>query len=162
MENNNKTITVKESSSSISMRDLTKLKKKYSVSTTGNKKDIANGLIRVRGSAMDISDIEKLLPLLNKKNNKIAKKIINGAKNNVIVDYKGLWEPQPKPLNTMSRNELIRRLQKFRDAWQKITKRHMDLNDDRLNDESDDQLRKLLANYYDNQSKNLAATWLRI
>ena len=125
-------------------------------------KDIANGLIRVRRSAMDISDIEKLLPLLNKKNNKIAKKIINSSKNNIIVDYKGLWEPQPKPLNTMSRNELIRRLQKFRDAWQKITKRHMDLDDDRLNDESDDQLRKLLADYYSNQSKNLAATWLRM
>jgi len=153
--------TMKVRNSSLSLEDLRKLKKKYKVTTTGSKRYIANGLVVVRGSAMDISDVRRLLPLLNGENRKRAETLIKGAEEHPVVNYKGLWEPLPKPLTKMSREELIRRLRKFRDAWEKITTRSMDLDDERLESESTDQLRKLIAFYYGNEAKNLAAVWLR-
>jgi hypothetical protein len=156
-----KTMKVKEMSLSLSLENLKNLKKKYKVTTTGSKKDIANGLMTVRGSAMNISDIRRLLPLLDRENKKIAEKLIKGAEEHPVVNYKGLWEPLPKVLSKMTREELIRRLQKFRNAWEKITRRNMDLDDERLKSESTDQLRKLIAFYYGDQARNLAAVWLR-
>jgi hypothetical protein len=154
-----KTMKVKEMS--LSLENLKNLKKKYRVTTTGSKKDIANGLMTVVGSAMNISDIRRLLPLLDRENKKIAEKLIKGAEEHPVVNYKGLWEPLPKVLSKMSREELIRRLQKFRNAWEKITRRNMDLDDERLKSESTDQLRKLIAFYYGDEARNIAAVWLR-
>ena len=61
----------------------------------------------------------------------------------------------------MSREELIKRLQKFRDAWEKITTRNQDLSDERLDDESDKGLRSLLDFYYSDNSKHISEDWLR-
>jgi hypothetical protein len=61
----------------------------------------------------------------------------------------------------MTREESIKKLQKFRDSWEKITTRDQDLSDERLNDEPTDQLRKLIKFYYSDSAKFLAEDWLR-
>ena len=72
-----------------------------------------------------------------------------------------MWEPKPKPLGKMNRDELISRLEKFRDAWEKITTRSMDLSDERLGYESLTSLKSLLKHYYSDESKLQAEEWLR-
>jgi hypothetical protein len=61
----------------------------------------------------------------------------------------------------MTREELIKNLQKFRDSWEKNTGKYQDLSDERLNTESTDQLRKQIKFYYSESSKMLAEDWLR-
>ncbi len=72
-----------------------------------------------------------------------------------------MWKPLPKPLSKMSREELIRNLRSFRDAWEKITTRNQDLHNERLASETTEQLRNLLKFYYSNDAKNLATSWLQ-
>ena len=72
-----------------------------------------------------------------------------------------MWKPLPKPLNKMKRNELIKHLQYFRDIWEKITTINQDLDDDRLNIETDDELRNLLEFYFSDDAKHLAEDYLR-
>ena len=78
-----------------------------------------------------------------------------------IKNYKGMWKPLPKPLSKMKRDELIKHLQKFRDAWEKITTRNQDLDNERLKSESISNLRSLLQYYYSNDAKLLAEDWLK-
>ena len=78
-----------------------------------------------------------------------------------IDNYFGLWEPEPSPVELMPRVELIERLARFRDAWEDATQRHMDLDDERLCVESDVTLRRLLAFYYSDRSRILAAHRVR-
>ena len=61
----------------------------------------------------------------------------------------------------MSREELIRRLRKFRNSWEKITKKHADLDDERLNAEPTTRLKILIKFYFTDEARNLAAAWLR-
>ena len=61
----------------------------------------------------------------------------------------------------MTREELIKNLKSFRNAWEKITTRDQDLSDERLKEESTDDLRKLIKFYYSDEGKNIAADWLR-
>ena len=61
----------------------------------------------------------------------------------------------------MSREELIKNLKSFRNAWEKITERNQDLHDERLKEESTEELRKLIKFYYSDEGKNIAAEWLR-
>ena len=61
------------------LEELKKLKKKYNVESKTNKKDIVNTLIEVRGTAMNIADIKKLIPLLEPNNKIIANKLIRHA-----------------------------------------------------------------------------------
>ncbi len=61
----------------------------------------------------------------------------------------------------MTREELIKNLQKFRDSWEKITTRDQDLSDERLNGEPTERLRKLIKFYYSDSAKFLAEDWLR-
>ena len=61
----------------------------------------------------------------------------------------------------MSREELIKNLRSFRDAWEKITGRNQDLSNERLKEESTDELKKLIKFYYSDEGKNIAADWLR-
>lgn len=154
---NNKTLTKKD----ISVEKLKELKKKYQVLVSGSKSDLANGLWRVRRSAMNKSDLMLILPLLNKQNKKEVEKLLKNINDKPITNYKGLWKPLPKPINNMSREELIKNLKSFRNAWEKITTRDQDLSDERLKEESTDELKKLIKFYYSDEGKNIAAEWLR-
>ena len=154
---NNKTISKKD----ISIEKLKQLKKKYKVSVSGSKSDLANGLWNVRRSSINQSDLILILPLLNKENKKEVEKLLKNIKDNPITNYKGLWKPLPKPISNMSREELIKNLKSFRNSWEKITQRNQDLSNERLKEESTEQLRKLIYFYYSDEGKNLAAEWLR-
>jgi len=153
----NKTVFKKD----LSLEKLKQLKKKYKVSVNGSKSDIANGLWRVRRSAINKSDLILILPLLKKENKKEVEKLLKNIDDNPITNYKGLWKPLPKPINNMSREELIKNLRSFRDAWEKITERNQDLSNERLKEESTDELKKLIKFYYSDEGKNIAADWLR-
>jgi hypothetical protein len=72
-----------------------------------------------------------------------------------------MYEPLTKPISSMTRDELIKNLQKFRTSWEKITTRDQDLSDERLNSEPTQNLRKLIKFYYSNNAKLLAEDWLR-
>ena len=156
-KSNNKTISKKD----ISIEKLKKLNKKYKVIITGTKSDLANGLWQVRRSAINKSDLMLILPLLNKENKKKVEKLLKNINDNPIVNYKGLWKTLPKPINSMSREELIKNLKLFRNAWETITQRNQDLSNERLKEESTEQLRNLIKFYYSDEAKNLAAEWIR-
>lgn len=141
--------------------DLRQLKKKYSVSTNGSKKDIANGLWIVRGSSMSSEDIQRILPILDNINKNEAEKLLKRRGTNVITNYKKMWKPMPKPLSKMTREEIVKELRSFRNAWEKITTRSMDLSDMRLGSESLTSLKSLLKHYYSDESKLQAEEWLR-
>ena len=78
-----------------------------------------------------------------------------------VTYLRGLWRPLKKPLRKMSREELVRDLQKFRDVYEKLTERNQDLSDDRLADESVTKLRNLLTFYYSDEQKLYAENWVR-
>ena len=145
----------------ITVKILKALKKKYNVTTTGNKKEMAEGLWVVRGGSIDDEDLEKILPLLSKRDKKKVEKLLLRRGSNPIINYKGMWKPLPKSLSKMSRKELIKHLRSFRDAWEKITTRNQDLSDERLKEETDKNLRGLLKFYFSDGAKQLAGNWLR-
>lgn len=145
----------------ITSKILRALKKKYSVTTTGNKKEMAEGLWVVRGGSISDVDLQKIIPLLSKRDRKEAKKLLSKRGKNPVSNYKGMWIPQPKPLRKMSRKELVKHLRRFRDVWERETTRNQDLSDERLNEESNKDLRGLLEFYFSNQAKQMAGDWLR-
>jgi hypothetical protein len=145
----------------ITLKKLREFKKKYNVTTTGNKLDIADGLWRVRGEAMADKDLEKIIPLLSKDYKKDAEKMLEERDDNPITDWKGMWVKKPKPVSKMTKTELVNNLRKFRIAWERETTRNQDLSDDRLNNyEPIKGLRSLLEHYYSNESKQIAHNWL--
>ena len=144
-----------------SVENLNSLKKKYYVNTSGSKKQIALGLWKVSGEVMDNKDLRIILEFLPEDDKKRALKLLKGRENEPITNYRNMWEPKPKPLGNMNRDELISRLENFRDAWEKITTRNADLDRARLNSESDKNLRSLLKFYYSDEAKQLAGNWLR-
>ena len=145
----------------ITLEKLKLMKKKYKVSTTGSKKEIAQGLYRVSGFVMDNKDLVLIMPLLHKEDREIIEKKINMRISNPITNYKGMWKPKPKPLNNMTRSELIHNLRSFRDAWEKNTGRNQDLSNDRISTETTSGLRILLKWYYSDESKLIAEDYLR-
>ena len=66
----------KSKNNKITVKILKSLKKKYRVTTAGNKKEMAEGLWRVRGSAMDNRDLERIVPLLPRRDIKAAEKLL--------------------------------------------------------------------------------------
>jgi hypothetical protein len=62
----------------------------------------------------------------------------------------------------MDREEVVKELRSFRNAWEKITTRDQDLSNERLKEESLTDLRKLLKFYYTEDAKTLAKQWLNI
>lgn len=148
-------------SGDVTFEQLKKMKKKYAVTTTGSKHDIAEGLWRVRSHSMDSQDLTRIVPLLAKSKQSFVKKILRSREDSPIVDYKGMWMPLPKSIHRMSRNELICNLRKFRDAWEKVTSRNQDLHDERLKRETTKYLRRHIKFYYSDSAKNLAEGWLR-
>ena len=156
-----KNSTKKTKNTIANTNDLRQLKKKYSVSINGSKKEMANGLWTVRGESMSSEDIQHILPILDNINKKEAEKLLQRRNTNVITNYKKMWKPMPKPLNQMTREEIVNELRSFRNAWEKITTRSMDLSDMRLGYESLTSLKSLLKDYYSDESKLQAEEWLR-
>jgi hypothetical protein len=160
----NKTVNSEdvESKEDISLTELKNLAKKYSVLSSGkSKSQLALLIYNISSHAMTTPDLERIVHLLSGKEKRKAKQMIDKQRKNPITDYKGIWKPMPKPLNKMSRVDLIRNLRIFRDAWEKETGRNQDLSDERLDGETDKTLRQLLAWYYTDAAKNIAANWIR-
>jgi len=160
----NKTVNSEdvESKEDISLTELKNLAKKYSVLSSGkSKSQLALLIYNISSHAMTTPDLERIVHLLSGKEKRKAKQMIDKQRKNPITDYKGIWKPMPKPLNKMSRVDLIRNLRNFRDAWEKETGRNQDLSDERLDGETDKTLRQLLAWYYTDAAKNIAANWIR-
>ena len=156
-----KNSTKKTKNTIANTNDLRQLKKKYSVSVNGSKKEMANGLWTVRGESMSSEDIQYILPILDNINKNEAEKLLQRRNTNVITNYKKMWKPMPKPLNQMTREEIVKELRSFRTAWEKITTRSMDLSDERLGYEYLTSLKSLLKHYYSDESKLQAEEWLR-
>jgi hypothetical protein len=146
----------------ISMIELVKIGKKNKVLTSGaSKSSLALRIYKIRGSGLSTEDLEKIVNLLPVKDKREAKKMIHQQKENPVTNYKGMWKPAPKPLNKMSRSEMIRSLRDFRDAWEREMGRNQDLSDERLAGETDKNLREHLTYYYSETAKNQAANWIR-
>jgi hypothetical protein len=122
---------------------------------------MAQKLFRLRRATIESADLELIYNLLDKGQQKKATQLINARINKPITNYRGMYEPLTKPISSMTREELIKNLQKFRDSWEKITTRDTDLSDERLNDEPTDRLRNLIKFYYSDDAKLLAEEWLR-
>lgn len=164
IKGNNKTkkYTIKKSKKyDISVDKLRQLLKKYNVTTSGSKEKMAQGLFRLSGSTIESNDLELIYNLLDKAQQKKATKLIQDRINKPITNYRGMYEINKKPISSMTREELIKNLQKFRNSWEKITKRDQDLSDERLNDEPTHQLRNLIKFYYSDSAKFLSEDWLR-
>jgi hypothetical protein len=156
-----KHIIHKSKKNDISVDKLKQLLKKYNVTTSGSKEAMAQGLVRVSNFLIESADLELIYNLLDKAQQKKATKLIQDRINKPITNYRGMYEPLTKPISSMTREELIKKLQKFRDSWEKITTRDTDLSDERLNDEPTHQLRNLIKFYYSTSAKLSAEDWLR-
>ena len=155
-------VSIKPSKEDISLTELKNLSKKYTVLSSGkSKSQLALLIYKISSHAMTTPDLERIVHLLPGKEKRKAKQMIDKQRENPITDYKGIWKPMPKPLDKMSRVELIRNLRNFRDAWEKETGRNQDLSDERLDGETDKTLRQLLAWHYTDAAKNIAANWIR-
>jgi hypothetical protein len=160
--NQTKKYTIKKSKKDdISVDKLRQLLKKHNVTTSGSKEKMAQGLFRLSGSTIESNDLELIYHLLDKGQKIKATKLIQDRINKPITNYKGMYEPISKPISSMTRDELIKNLQKFRDIWEKITRRDQDLSDERLNSEPTQNLRKLIKFYYSDDAKFLSEDWLR-
>jgi hypothetical protein len=122
---------------------------------------MAQKLFRLRRATIESNDLELIYNLLDKGQKIKATKLIQDRINKPITNYKGMYEPISKPISSMTREELIKNLQKFRDSWEKITKRDQDLSDERLNSEPTQRLRNQIKFYYSDDAKFLAEDWLR-
>ena len=146
----------------ISLTELKKLATKYKVLSSGkSKSQLALLIFNIIGHGMTTSDLEKIVHLLPSKEKRKAKLMIDKQREYPITDYKDMWKPIPKPLNKMSRVELIRKLRDFRDAWENETGRNADLSDERLDGETDKTLREHLGWYYSDTAKIIASNWIR-
>ena len=161
----NKTIKNKtalpESVEDISQETLVKMTKKYNVTSSGSKKQLAERLWSISGSTMSTKDLHKIVHLLSKDS---QKKVMNEIKKQIeqpITNYMGMWYPQPKPLDDMSRSELLKHIRKFRESYEKITTRNQDLSDDRLIKETDKELRDHLKWYFSDAARIQSEGWLR-
>lgn len=144
----------------ISLDELKEIIKKYKVTSSGTKEELALRLWKIRGIAVSDKDLLTISTFLQKKEQKEIKKLVDKRNKNPIKDYKGMWEEIPKPLSKMNRDELIKNLKKFRDVWEKITTRDQDLCNERLEEETIVSLRSLLKFYYSDEAKLIAEYWL--
>lgn len=161
----NKTIKNKtsfyEPVNDISQEALVKMTKKYNVTSSGSKKQLAERLWYVSGSTMSAKDLHKIVHLLSKDDQKKVNNEIKKQIEEPITNYMGMWYPQPKPLNDMSRAELLKHIRKFRESYEKITTRNQDLGDERLIKETDKELRNHLKWYFSDAARIQSEGWLR-
>ena len=163
--NHNKTIknvgTIKNNDN-VSLEDLKKLAKKHKVLSAGKSKgELALLIFNIRGTGLSTQELKKIVDLLSGKEKRKAKEMIAKQMGNQITDYRGLWRPAPKPINKMSRNEIINNLRKFRDAWEHEQGRNQGLSDEIMAGESETNLRERLSWYFSETAKNQAANWIR-
>lgn len=163
--NHNKTVknvgTI-ENNDNVSLDELQKLAKKHKVLSAGKSKgSLALLLFNIRGTGLSTQELKKIVDLLSGKEKRKAKEMISKQIENHITDYRGLWRPAPKPINKMTRNEIINNLRKFRDAWEHEQGRNQGLSDEIMADESDTNLREHLMWYFSETAKNQAANWIR-
>jgi hypothetical protein len=156
-----KHIIHKSKKNDISVDKLRQLLKKYNASFNGSKEAMAQKLFRLRRATIESADLELIYNLLDKGQKIKATKLIQDRINKPITNYRGMYEPLTKPISSMTREELIKNLQKFRDSWEKITTRDQDLSDERLNGEPTERLRNQIKFYYSDDAKFLAEDWLR-
>jgi len=160
--NKTKKYTIKKSKKNdISVDKLRQLLKKYNASFNGSKEAMAQKLFRLRRATIESADLELIYNLLDKGQKIKATQLIQDRIKKPITNYRGMYEPPTKPISSMTREELIKNLQKFRDSWEKITTRDTDLSDERLNGEPTERLRNLIKFYYSDDAKFLAEDWLR-
>jgi hypothetical protein len=165
----NKTKTIKNKNAlpepveddDISKEMLVKLTKKYHVTSSGSKKQLAERLWYVSGSTMSAKDLHKIVHLLSKDDQRKVNGEIKKQIEEPITNYMGMWYPQPKPLTDMSRAELLKHIRKFRESYEKITTRNQDLGDERLLEETDKDLRNHLKWYFSDAARILSEGWLR-
>jgi hypothetical protein len=145
----------------ITQEALIKMTKKYHVTSSGSKKQLAQRLWYVSGSTMSVKDLHKIVHLLSKDDQRKVNGEIKKQIEEPITNYMGMWYPQPKPLNDMSRSELLKHVQNFRESYEKITTRNQDLGDERLLEETDKELRNHLKWYFSDAARILSEGWLR-
>jgi hypothetical protein len=145
----------------ISQEALIKMTKKYHVTSSGSKKQLAQRLWYVSGSTMSAKDLHKIVHLLSKDDQRKVNGEIKKQIEEPITNYMGMWYPQPKPLTDMSRSELLKHVRNFRESYEKITTRNQDLGDERLLDETDKELRNHLKWYFSDAARILSEGWLR-
>lgn len=161
------TVKIKTTNPKEGVVSLTRLKqigKKNTVSTAGKSKGaIAELLFNIRGNALSTSELQDIHNLLPSKQKTEARRMIATQIETPITDYKGMWQPAPKPLREMSRREMINSLRKFRDAWENNMGRNQDLSDEKLAGDymTDKDLHQRLEYYYSETAKNQAANWIR-
>ena len=122
----------KKISKKLSLEKLKEINKKYKITSSGTKEELVLRLWNIRNVAISNEDLMLIIDFLEKKEQDKVRKLIEKRNNNPITNYKGMWEKNEKPLTKMNKSELIKKLQKFRDVWEKITKRNQDLSDDRI------------------------------
>ena len=155
-------VNIQPNKADISLTELKKLAKKYSVLSSGkSKSQLVLLIFKIRSQGMTTEDLEKIALFLPSKEKRKAKEMITKQHEIPVTDYKGMWKPLPKPLNKMTRNEMIHSLCNFRDAWEREMGRNQDLSDERLAGETDKNLREHLKYYYSEIAKNQAANWIR-
>ena len=76
------------------------------------------------------------------------------------MDFRELWKPKPsKPLS--KKQDIIVELKQFRDAWEKLIKLNIKLDDDYLEKETLPNLKKKLNIFYSNEMRYVALRWLK-
>jgi len=158
---NKTTLSDSVEDNNVSQEALIKMTKKYHVTSSGSKKQLAERLWYVSGSTMSAKDLHKIVHLLSKDDQKKVNNEIKKQIEEPITNYMGMWYPQPKPLNDMSRAELLKHIRKFRESYEKITTRNQDLGDERLVKETDKELRNHLKWYFSDAARILSEGWLR-
>jgi hypothetical protein len=159
-----KTSTPKNSKNSdnVSLEDLKKLAKKHNVLSSGKSKNsLALLIFNIRGTGLSTEELKKIIDFLPSKEKRKAKEMVTKQIINPITDYRGLWRPAPKPIDKMTRNQIINNLRKFRDAWEHETGRNQGLSDEMIDSVSDTNLRERLSWYFSETAKNQAANWIR-
>jgi hypothetical protein len=158
---NKTTLSDSVEDNNVSQEALIKMTKKYHVTSSGSKKQLAERLWYVSGSTMSAKDLHKIVHLLSKDDQKKVNNEIKKQIEEPITNYMGMWYPQPKQLNDMSRAELLKHIRKFRESYEKITTRNQDLGDERLVKETDKELRNHLKWYFSDAARILSEGWLR-
>jgi hypothetical protein len=141
--------THNKNSDNISLEDLKKLAKKHNVLSSGKSKNsLALLIFNIRGTGLSIEELKKIVDFLPSKEKRKAKEMVTKQIENPVTG-----RPAPKPIDKMTRNQIINNLRKFRDAWEHETGRNQGL--------SDTNLRERLSWYFSETAKNNAANWIR-
>ena len=160
--NHNKTVKNNKNTDNVSLDELKKLAKKHKVLSAGKSKgELALLIFNIRGTGLSTEELKKIVDLLPSKDKRKAKEMIVNQSGNSITDYRGLWRVAPKPVDKMTRKEIINNLRKFRDAWEREQGRNQGLSDEIMAGESETNLRERLSGYFSETAKNQAANWIR-